>query len=536
MNFFSQLISKFNQKSLQWASNYPKAWSMGWLTQLCIASILFFLTLIFALIIPIAPNRTVDVEKWFALAFIPAILWWIFIVYRQVKYNSEKLFGDRTFGHNLIELPSYLGQLILPILIPFIMGFVLTYRNANQISEEKINAYKMSFEEAQPFFTYNYGSADYVEYDNYDYRYYYNSAYLELAYFKNEQEYFESILKPSTFGDDFTQLEKNERTLLRDSIKFHSGVFQKNRPMLYPIYFYEFANTPSHAITFDKGLPYYQPDSLKKIYFYENYKDENFIKTKFKKYITNLKEFSGRDFEMDVNQLYNLFREHKYSDPFYTKENAYIREFDELSNRFIGEINYIARCKYQSFFFTHYEFIWGLLMFFTICALILALFKNMDWAEFLVGGVIIALSLILTIIFLVVTRADEEVGFTIFWIEFIVLFIFAVIERGIPIRRKRGAFLLMIPHLFIPFLPLFTLITLDEIFNFWHWSIFDQYLYLNPTVYDPNNMSYNEAYYSLKSSMPFYLLLVGFFTHVLFIYPFWIKPGWMNFIAKPKKS
>ena len=144
--------------------------------------------------------------------------------------------------------------------------------------------------------------------------------------------------------------------------------------------------------------------------------------------------------------------------------------------------------------------------------------------------------ILITVILLVVTRAGEEIGYGIFWIEFIVLFIFAIIERQLPVRRKRGAFLLMIPHLLIPFIPFFTLITLNDLFDFWHWPYFDQYLYLDPTSYDPNNMSYNEAYYTLKRSAPFYLLLIGFFTHVFFVYPFWVKPGWMNFIAKPKKS
>ena len=536
MNFFSQLISKFNKKSLLWASNYPKTWSMGWLTQLCIAAVLFTLALFFAFIIPIAPNRTVSVEVWFSLAFIPAILWWIFIIYRQVKYNSEKLYGNRTLRHNMIEIPSYVGQFILPVIIPFIIGIVLTYRNANLITEEKINNYKVSFEEAQPFFTFNYGSGNYSEYD-YNYHHYSNEAYLEFDYFKNEQEYFQSIVNSKSFGDNFTQAENNSRQILLDSIENHRGVFSKSRPMLYPIYFYEFSNTPNGSLfEFNKGVQNYSADSVKKIYFYQNYQNESFICDKFKKLISNLEEFNGGKLEMDVNALYTLFRNHKYSQVYHTQEDAYIREFDKVSHRFIREINYISLCKYKNFFFTRYEFLWGILMFFTICALILALFKNMDWAEFLVGVVIIALSLIITVILLVVTRAGEEIGYGIFWIEFIVLFIFAIIERQLPVRRKRGAFLLMIPHLLIPFIPFFTLITLNDLFDFWHWPYFDQYLYLDPTSYDPNNMSYNEAYYTLKRSAPFYLLLIGFFTHVFFVYPFWVKPGWMNFIAKPKKS
>ena len=43
MNIFRKIKQTFEAKSAYWAANYPKAWSMGWLTQICITIVLLLL-------------------------------------------------------------------------------------------------------------------------------------------------------------------------------------------------------------------------------------------------------------------------------------------------------------------------------------------------------------------------------------------------------------------------------------------------------------------------------------------------------------
>ncbi len=152
----------FNRISIYLASNYPKAWSLGWLTQLTIALIIYPLTFLVAMLIPMDLTDTPSVQKWYGLGYIPAVFWSIFIIYRLVKYNSEKLFGNRNRIHNFIELPSYLIQFMMPLVIPSMLGIILTLRIGGLIDLKDLNQSKIAFEEAQPFFSIDYGGGNYM--------------------------------------------------------------------------------------------------------------------------------------------------------------------------------------------------------------------------------------------------------------------------------------------------------------------------------------------------------------------------------------
>jgi hypothetical protein len=355
----------FNKKSAFWAANYPKAWSLGWLTQLTIAAVLYSLTFIVSLLIPMDMTDTPDVLTWYWLGYIPATFWGIFIVYRLVKYNSEKLFGNRNIFHNFLEIPTYLLQFSMPLVIPLILGLVLTLRIGSLIEDKQFNESKIFYEEAQPFFTFNFGSGNYMfteQNDEYYERdYYYDYPYEIFRYFESEADFYTYITRPSdnyitndllyengVYNDSISRY----RSTMRDSIAEHAGIFKDSRPKLYPFSFYEFTyNSTQDISSCFVGDYLLYPDSSKQIYFYNHYKDEPFLKGKIDSLLMYMKLFGeNTDEAFTTNELVNLFNNNIYS----TRNNKILSEkvktFDRLTNNYKNQIEYINECKNMDFY------------------------------------------------------------------------------------------------------------------------------------------------------------------------------------------
>ncbi len=564
MNIFYKIKQTFEAKSAYWAANYPKAWSLGWLTQICVASILFLLTFLVSLIIPVSAIDTPDVMTWYYLGYIPTIFWMIFIIYRLIKYNTEKLYGDRTGWHNFIELPTYILQLLLPLLIPAILGCVLATRIGSVIEDEKLDANANSFEQAQPFFTFDFGSSNYMYQDAYSTRrhyqdedYYEDYDYLNemYKYFENDERYYHYIISERSRDEEentiFELLDDNYResaldslvkyrNQMKDSIAFHKGVFEKSRPKLYPYRFYEFYNDDyfydyRYEDDYNNEFTLNQ-DSIKQLYFFEHYKDESFVAKKYDELLLTMRNMGIDDVSFTTPQLMNLYRNNIY----YAVQNVLKQQvtlFDKQTNLLKEQINYIKKCKERHFFFiydlTIYQMFFGLVF---GLSLMLCLFKNMSWVEFLVGLFCVCLLPTLLGICMAVMRWNEYAVTLTFWGIFLILIIWGIVERRRGMRRKRGAILLMIPHLFMAYLPIALLATMTGVFHFWEWDYFDRYLIHVPTKYDPNYMVYSADYWYIREHSVAWAVIFGYAAYLLVLYPLWIKRDWLKFIAKPKKA
>ena len=566
MKIINKFIQKFNGVSVYWAANYPKAWSLGWLTQLSIALIIYPLTLLVAILIPAELNSTPDINNWYVLGFIPAFFWWIFIIYRLVKFNSEKLYGNRNMLHNFIELPSYILQFFMPLLIPLILGGTLVFRIGSLLDLKDLNSCKIVYEEAEPFFTIDYGGGNYIRADySYSYKNGYNDYYSKLAYYENDEDYYQSIVALNRIDDDFynsiepsqdltndsvhlyqiylrDSIDKynNYRALLRDSIVKQTGIFKVKRPLLYPVNFYDFdyysGEYTSDFFSSEKG--FFKTDSLKRLYFYKHYEDREFVKEKLNAFLLSVNRF-GEDTSVIFNseELVRLLHEHIYSFKINTENAKKVISFDLISSNYIHQINYIQRCKNRNFYFlndeSHYAIIFGFLF---GLALILSLFKNLNWIEFLLGlFVVFVIPVVLGIVMAIMRWKEDQIILT-FWLIYIGFVIWAFIEGRKTIRRKRGAVLFIVLHLSLAYLPIAILGTLDEIFNFWEWAYFDKYLIAMPTDYNPDRLIYNAEYNTIKINAIGNVMLAGYLSYIFLFYPLWIKINWLKFSSKPKKS
>lgn len=556
MQFFESLKKYFNNKSAFWAANYPKAWSLGWLTQLTIAVILYTLTFIVSILIPMETTSTPDVSMWYGLGYIPATFWAIFIIYRLIKYNSEKLYGNRSKVHNFIELPAYILQFIMPLLIPLILGMVLTYRVGVIIEDDKLSDFEIAFEEAQPFFSFDFGEGNYQSYDSYNFAHTmeYGSYSNMFMYFENDSTYYHSIIdvdenlvQESIFNQLNGEYYDDDDSLsvyiigMRDSIAGHKGVFKDSRPKLYPYYFHEFSYASERYVNSDLlQTNFSQLDSIKRIYYYEHYKDEQFVNKKITRFLTAMSDFGETPEEAFSSlELMNLFEQNVYWKAKGSALDVKVAMFDKKISNYKHQLYYIQRCKNKDFGFYDddgdgiYFFLFG----FVFCFMLLfSLFKNMGWVEFLLGLFIVSLIPILSGIFIAIMDWEKDVAISIYWVMFIVLFVWGIIESKGNIRRKRGAILLMIPHLCLTFFLVAVLFTLDSVFNFWEWDYFDKYLFHDPQTYDLDNMSYNDTYWAIKGASGPVLLSLGYILFLFVIYPLWLKSEWLKFMAKPKKS
>jgi hypothetical protein len=582
MEIINSLKAWFNKTSLYWAVNYPKAWSLGWFTQLVLTLVLCGASMLIAAILPMSLIDTPNVETWYALGYIPAVVWGIFIIYRLVKYNTDKLYGNRSLWHNFIELPTYILQFALPMLIPIAIGTVLTLRIDGLISDKELAAHKSAFEKAQPFFTFDYGSGQYQK-DVYDYG---NTEM--FVYFENDAAFYAAVTTPLSASNrsypDYEYSETGEaeamaaaeaavaaaaadaealalqndsksyqdsintyRNNMRDSIQMHAGVFQQVRPMLYPYYFDHFTQGEQDDASWllnDKSegcKTYYsqETDSLKRIYFYNNYKNKALIKQNVDAFLAHITAFGEPVAASGIASvsLIDLFDNHTYYAALNSSLSKEVTAFDKLTENYVDQLNYIQRCKNKDFdFLSNGNMYEAYLIFLIVLSIIFSLFKNLAWNEFLWGVFIITLILIITSVMMAIIRPGENFVYATFWIEFIVFFCWAMLEKQKQLRNRRGAVLLMIVHLVMAMFPFAVLGTLDEVFHMWHWAYFNKYMELRPTLYDANNMDYNEAYYELRDTVHWLALYGGYALYLLILYPLWLKKEWLAFMSKPKKA
>ncbi len=539
MKYIQRAIDFFNKKSLLWASKYPKAWSLGWLTQLTIAVVLYSLTILVAFTIPMKNTYAPDVRNWFSFAFIPVVFWWLFIVYRLVKYNSEKLFGNRSKWHNFIELPTYIIQFLMPLFIPLALSFIINERVANLIEESELSSYKIAFEEAEPFFTHSYGSSDYINYRDLTQKIY-DRAGVNFDYYEDDTEFCNAIFNSQNYRSDFTQKYQDYRRVLEDSIRYHKGVFRSQRPRLYPDDFHNFNYTRDKLADPFKTTSYrFVGDSLQKVYFHYNQHDDAFVKSKFRRYLQKLSQFdNGKKVDMTEEDLFYLFENNIYHQEARTELYSKVKELDKRSNIMVSQIDYMDTCKDRNYQIFQREFYWFMLLFASMWAIFFATFKNMDWREFLFSALVSLSILIITGMTMAFYRINEDgLVLGILWLELIILLILSAIYSNRKVRGKRAAFLKVIPHFILAVLPILILITLDEIWDFWTWDYFEKYKHY---VYYSNGMDkqwvYNNAYYQMKEDVIFYTVLGSFALYIFVLYPLFIKPGWVKFMALPKKS
>ncbi len=561
MTIFRKLITLFNKYSLRWVQNYPQLWARGWFTQLTIAAIVYFFALLLALLIPTEFLNTPDISSWFMLSFLPMLFWWFFILYRILKYNADKIHGNRKLWYNFEELWSVLFQLLLPFLLPCLIGVVLVWRTSNVIDINERERLKPIVIQAEllmhdPWLTYASTTCYYDMNEDFrsgvvfntDYNYtvrpnnYYQSGY---AYFPDKA----TFLKYISPGNNEYHYDRNgemeysyplEWQQLTDSIYEHSGVFESKRPKLFKL-------NPQSGIRYagriraGVHMNYLEGDTSQQSYYYNHYEDIKKITHKLKMLNDEFKKrklpfLSDSELERFANlsqsNIYMVSCEHDF------ELFRSIKVFDYSKRSMINQLNYIEKAqRYDFFFMDDMDYYLAFLCFFACVAIIIVLFKCVNWKEFLTIVLGIAATFVLAGLFIGIVSVSISISddfiISMFWLVLAIYVLAGQLESKSGFRRKRGALYKSVVHLILPVLPFLILETLDEMAGFWYWPIFDGYQVYRPEYED---WSYSSAYYTMKHTVKFWSVFGGFFMYFLVWYPLVLKPAWIKFLAKPFKS
>jgi len=411
----------------------------------------------------------------------------------------------------------------------------------NTFTEDEINNSCQSFEDAQIFFTLNYGSGNYTSR-----RDAYNKTSLGHTYIQSLDIYFDYIGHRDKFYRDYRggrrnyEYDSREIITIEDSIKTRLGNYDQRRPLLYPK---NYTNHLPHvwktSLNYEKrNNSYNSADSLKDLIFYHHHADYELIQNYYDQLLESIKVVEGDNYtKITSADLLKIYKDRIYGfkkDQFrrYISIPQNIMDFDYSCGLLINQIRYCNKAKKKAFYFFRNDYIWSNLLFIACLSLVIVAFKHTSIREFIISGIVLVLLPFVNAIIMAFLRVDEDLIFFLLWLQFIVLYILAEYHSRSPLRNKKGAVFQMFRLLTLPFIFLFILITLDEVFHFWRWDYFDKYLSLN----EHGREVYNQEYQNLKRGSYFNCLLAGFIAFILIFYPFWIKKQWINFISKPKIS
>ncbi len=413
----SDLKQKFNQLSLQLAGLHPRIWAFGWHTQLALFIIFSTASFGLAWLIPNNLYNIADAGLWFGLSFILVVCWWIFIIYRLLKYNADKTYGNRSISDNFLELPTYIIQLSLPLLVSYIFAITLNYRVSSLIPDQSRQTINALLTETSPFV---------------------NSAVNTFEYFANDEEYLQQYNRDRQYY--------NSEKEITHLIKNHSDQYTAKRPLLYPVRVlnYQLSMLPSES----KKIPLRE-------YFVKYKNDGTYIKNKLSQLEITLVGLGYNSIKGSAERFYHDFKNHTYQNTITSSANN-IKSIKKT----INQINDAQ--KHEAYFFDN-SFIYFWINVLVAASILIACFKNMSWKEFLLGLFIIGLTMIVTSIIAAVASVGSE-GFGVLYLFLLFLFFtysFFVINQ--PYRELKSGVALVFLTCILAVLPI-VLFAIGDIF------------------------------------------------------------------------
>lgn len=531
----------FNKTSLLWAKKYPKAWSYGWLTQLVVLGFVLIAVLLVGMILPNNRMNTASVGLWFGLGFIPAFFWWLFIIYRLVKFNSDKDYGNRKTVFNHTEFLSYFGQLLLPLVIPFFLSIIINTRVASLVSDADWDDYNETFQEAETYMTLRLGNfnAGYHGKNNFKIAKHNDGCLSCFSFFPNDatyQRYIDAVkegeqIEVNKRKVDKAEWIKNEFSEETEHIFNHEFQFSVKRPKLYPI---QFSEINAFRYYYHNS---YRKDTLKMEAFIKNYKNIDVIKASFEKYLDRLNKYTYEEHQLpSVDLLVEDYQNNNYS-PHYSNHKKEIAKLDYLTDEYRKNLGYIKASKnYTNLGWLDDEV--GLIIMYIIgcAAILLSIFKQVTWQEFLIAALIaFSVTIITGIIVAVSGLRDMGMGI-IYWLEFFLVLHFFRKDNAKGIRSKLGAFYALTLTVVLLFLPIAIWGSFEEIFHLWSWDFWDAYKIPAPTQYNADNWEYTPFVHFLRYDLDEWIMWLQFPLYVFVWFPLVLKPIWLKHLSKPMAS
>ncbi|MBA3901478.1 MAG: hypothetical protein H0X62_14950, partial [Bacteroidetes bacterium] len=332
-------------------------------------------------------------------------------------------------------------------------------------------------------------------------------------------------------ADKATILNEKLWTVFKDSIYYHKGIFDKNRPKLY-----------YHSSLYFKA-PYYKYNSYdnernllaeqEEIEF-RNYnkkmnleRDTVIAKVNIEAYCSLLKKYY-KDTIIDTQAIFYDFVNHNYRIDKY-RDNYFERSYYETKMN----INSIGAAKNRNISTWSPSVIIGIALFAFYFAVVFQVFKNVHWKQLLLAAAIGTLLFTLVIITDVVSRSNFKIIplFTalIPLLLLLISFFGTYIKRFSWILNQANILLSFL----LPFLPIIILNYLDSYHKIFTIAYFDQYkveFLINDGF---KEMRYSPDYYELVNMIWISVFIFGIGMY-LFFWNSYLKHLFLRYWNLPK--
>jgi hypothetical protein len=489
-------------------TNYPAFWATMFHLNLYTAILMLALFSLLGLLIGI-DVKDVPTEKYvnivFALLFIPATAWLIFMIKQLSLFNIDKVFGKRK---NLTEFPVFIIYFItfaLPLIIPYSTICILNFRTANLVSDKEFNEDICNYYKGKMYFPTSI----------YDYSYYPNDTfYLQYESSRKNGNAIPVATNSKSPGDSVQNEEMQNQYRdnahdLCDSIFYEKGSFSHSRPYLY----YNISNNPTSSFRRTRD---YSDDSnpaldsaINGFLCHQNIaRDERAGMEQILLFCKLLKKYSGTE-TVDPQTILRDYHNHNYNTSY--SDNYLNCSIDEVY-RNMQNINYAK--YFLSYMYSQYLIVFFFVFVFFI-AIIFNIFKNVYWKQFLLGAAIFAILATLLLFFDVLF--NYKFKFFITGTMLIVLLCIVFFIRGFKAKQysvfmNQSTILL---NLLFPILPFLLLTYLSTSFDFISWLWYGTDMSHVSAVYDYSYYKFDPEYYRFKMNVIWWTFWAGIILYVV---------------------
>lgn len=430
--------------------NAPIVWISKIHYVLFFGIIMWLLSALIGIVIPINLFESQDLAVWYFLFTVLAIIALCFWIYRNVIFNVEKNYGNRHWTDEYKIFFLYFFSILILMTFAYPFSIIYNYRIANTVTDTELVNDINTLNEGEP----------YVVSELYHYKSEFDSIKDRDIYYINNCHTF----------DDFTPY-----FLSSDTLKYNL-------------------------------LSRYQ---LEKRYNMRS-KNQSDILNAVTKYLNVVKKYNV-PFRNNANYYLDIYVQLVKVSPITQEqfntynENTYLNKYDVKKC-----IDNIAEAKYKTFFLWKFEFLMFIFYSTFYIVLLLMLFKMVNWKQYIVtiiATIIVPILLfIISMLFPYRYRHNDFLFFELVLLTFIVTVIFAI--AGVLNTSKFNAFrnvCLQLVYLCLPFIPLLLVVTLQQVFHVFYSN--DYYSIYKVSDYEvPADIANSDAYYRSKEYLYLQLL------------------------------
>ncbi len=450
-----------------------------------------------------------SLESLFMILCIPAVIWILFSIYQLALFNDEKIFGKHFYGKEILVFVIYFITFSIPFVIPYSTTFVINQKIAGILTNEELD---------QHYHDFHYGKM-YFPVEAYHYEYYDSDMDYINSINNADPKKYVSLVNPNhtnnrkvarKFLEGYHWKYEHHRDsmrLIRDSIFQESPFF---KPYKLTLFSYPRRGFETYYDWGEDGFPLYADSSLIDFVHRRNLdRDETIALERIKKLIPLMYDFASDAKEISEQQILEDYRNHRYVSSY---SYQHLRsDFYQINQN----LSRIARAKmYKSGCFSSIVLIVLPIILFLL-TILFSIYKNVNWKELLIGVVTLG---ILALIAGVIEVVGRWRGDFILSATLIMYFVTIILTFRAKSLRMKNVFVMqsvVVLNLTVVFLPICTLIYLDEVCNIHFRSVLSSILikaeeWFNWGIYNSGRnysknylLDYSDLNRMLKNSMIF---------------------------------